>query len=150
MSFIKKLPYDKIKFNWNKNPITVDLLASFLTVDLEISRDHIGSDNGWTRRFNTDNNLIIHGGIVNGTNYLDGIEYGKNLQNPYNNYVNPFHLEPIMTKEGIQFFLDYYKYEIDKAIEDMEVSLRNKKDSLSAAIEELKDIKTAVLKLKKD
>ena len=62
---------------------------------------------------NQEHNLIIRGGWVNGKEYLDSIQFGKNLSNPYNNYVNPFYLENIMIIEGKQFFINYYKEEID-------------------------------------
>lgn len=109
---IKNLKYDKIKINWNKNPIPMDLFLSFLTIPTEISRNHLGSSNGWTKRFNTEHSLEISGGIVGGVNYLDSIIYRKNLHNPYNDYVNPFYLFEIMTDEGNRFFIDYYKEEI--------------------------------------
>jgi hypothetical protein len=120
--FYSKLPYDKIKMNWNKNPIKVETLLSFLTVPVEISRDHLGASTGWTRKFNDEHKLYIRGGIVGGVDYLDGIEYGVKLQNPYNNYVNPFYLMPIMNKDGFKFFLEYYKNEIDEITENLKAS----------------------------
>lgn len=120
--FYQKLDYDKIKINWNKNPIPVNKFLSFLTVNTVLITDHLGSSTGWTLRENKEEELKIKGGIVNGTNWLDSIEYKKKLQNPYNNYVNPFFLTPIMTKEGIDFFLDYYKDDINKILRSLQES----------------------------
>lgn len=115
---LKLLKKDKININFNKNPIPMDLFLSFLTIDTEISRGHLGSTNGWTLRFNKDHGLLIEGGIVNGVNYLDNIKYGSKLDNPYNDNVNPFYLHPIMNQKGIDFFKEYYKEDIDKLITD--------------------------------
>lgn len=114
---INKLNKDKIKINGNENPIEMDLFLSFLTVPTTISTEHLGYENGWTRRDNKEHNLIIYGALVNGENYLDAILYGKKLQNPYNNYVNPFYLLPIMNVEGVKFFIDYYEEEMMQIIQ---------------------------------
>lgn len=111
-SIIKELKHDKIEINWNKKPIRMDLFISFLTIPTEKSNDHLGSEMGWTKRFNTEHLLEIGGGIVRGVNYLNSIKYGKNLDNPYNNYVNPFYLFDIMTDEGKMFFINYYRDEL--------------------------------------
>lgn len=113
-----KLPSDKIKINWNKKPIKMSLFLSFLTVDVVISRKHLGHDTGWTLRTNDDLKLKIRGGIVRGIDLLDSIEYGKNLSNPYNNFVNPFYLFDIMNDEGKDFFASYYKDEIDMVLDE--------------------------------
>jgi len=112
----EQLKHDKIKINWNKNPIKMDLFLSFLTVETQISYNHLGSDNGWTMRFNKDIKLEIGGGIVNGVNYLDRLQYGYRLSNAYNNFVNPFYLWDIMNEEGRRFFANYYKNEIDEIV----------------------------------
>ena len=109
--FLNHLPKDKTKINWNKNLIPMKLFLSFLTVDVERSRSHLGSDTGWTR-LNGENGLVVSGGIVKNTEYLDNLRYGKNLDNPYNNYVNPFYLFGILNEEGKRFFRNYYKDEI--------------------------------------
>lgn len=111
--FYNKLQTDKIKINWNKNPIKMELFLSFLTIPVERSYDHLGSDTGWTKLNNKDHKLVVSGGIVGNIEYLDHIEYGIKLSNPYNNYVNPFYLFDILTKEGQAFFLEYYAHEID-------------------------------------
>jgi len=111
-NIIKQLKHDKIKINWNTNPIKMDLFVSFLTVDTKVSTKHLGSYNGWTQRYNEELKLFIGGGIVGGVNYLDSIQYGYNLQNTFNHYCNPFYLFDIMTDEGKSFFVDYYKDEI--------------------------------------
>lgn len=113
--FLKKLPKDKIKINWNKNPIRMDIFLSFLTIDPTRSSKHLGACNGWTRLFG-DDNLDINGGEVGGIEYLDSLKYKSNLDNPYNDYVNPFYLFDIMTNEGKQFFLDYYSDEIQEQL----------------------------------
>jgi len=113
----KALDKDKIKINFNKNPIEMDLFLSFLKVDIEISRNHLGYDTGWTLRFNKSINLKIHGGIIGGKEYVDCLEYGSKLGNSFNNYVNPFYLFEIMTDDGKKFFVEYYKGEIEKIIE---------------------------------
>ena len=107
------LKSDKIKINWNKRPIEMDKFLSFLTVPVEIDRDHLGSDTGWTRRKNDEIKLIVCGGCVKGVEYLDSIEFGIELQNGYNNYVNPFALFDILTQDGRDFFSNYYRGDIE-------------------------------------
>lgn len=147
--FYSKLPHDKVKINWNKIPIKMNLFLSFLTVPVEIIRGHLGSDNGWTRKENKDHKLIIGGGIVNGSEWLDNIQFGTKLSNPYNNYVNPFFLMDIMTKEGIDFFLKYYNEDIEKLIsnqtekvESHRILLEYNNQLLQDMIREIQKIKT--------
>lgn len=113
--FLKTLSRDKIKINWNKNPVKMELFLSFLTVQVKRGTNHLGHDTGWTRLYG-DNDLVIRGGVVGGVEYLDGLEYRKKLDNAYNNYVNPFYLLDILNDEGKSFFLDYYSDEIQKEI----------------------------------
>jgi len=120
--FLKKMPGDKVKINWNKSPIEMELFLSFLMVDTTRSNDHLGYTNGWTRLYG-DNDLTVGGGRVGGVEYLDNIQYGKNLDNGYNNYVNPFYLFEIMTGEGKEFFLNYYSDEISGALRSASKSL---------------------------
>ena len=94
----------------------MDLFLSFLTVEVERSYDHLGSSNGWTRLNNKQHRLIISGGVVGDTEYLDSIQYGTNLSNSFNNYVNPFYLFDILTKEGQSYFLEYYADDIDTIV----------------------------------
>ena len=98
----------------------MDTFLSFLTVETEVPKeDWLGKDSGWTRRIG-DNDLLIGGGRVREVElveYLDSIQYGENLDNPYNNYVTPFHLFDIMTDEGKSFFLDYYADEINSILD---------------------------------
>lgn len=139
---LKSLPKDKIKINWNKNPIEVDLLCSFLpNIELTISRDHLGSSNGWTERHNKSLNLIIGGGIVNGKNYLNTIQYGTKMQNPYNNYVNPFALLDIMNEDGKKFFIGYYSEELNAIIS-------KSKESIKYAEKAIEDKKQTINELK--
>ncbi len=123
MNFLKKLSWNKIKMNWNKNPIKMEEFLAFLTVPTTKGKGHLGEENGWTRWYNDENKLCVSGGIVKGIEYLDTLQYKKNLDNPYNNYVNPFYLFEIMTDDGKKFFLDYYSVEINKELSDAEKSL---------------------------
>ncbi len=101
----RKLSCDKIKINWNKNPVKMSEFLSFLTVEVQRSYDHLGATTGWTMLENKECKLKIKGGVVGSIEYLDGIEYGTNLDNPYNNFVNPFYLFDILSKQGQLFFL---------------------------------------------
>lgn len=125
--FLQKLPFDKIKINWNKRPIRMDQFLSFLTVDVEVSRNHLGYENGWTRYYG-DNGLIVGGGIIRYSNgsveYLDSLQYGEKLDNPYNNFVNPFYLFEIMNDEGKRFFLEYYSEDIQKELDSAQKALK--------------------------
>jgi len=114
--FYDKLQGDKIKINWNKNPIRMDLFLSFLTVNVERSYNHLGMDTGWTMLTNKEHKLVISGGVVGSIEYLDSIQYGTQLSNPYNNYVNPFYLFDILNKEGQSFFLEYYADDIETIV----------------------------------
>ena len=117
-NFYKKLSYDKIKINWNKNPVEMKRFLSFLKVEVERNKDYYGRYTGWTQMYNKGINLIIGGGIVGGVELLNDLQYGKNLDNQYNNYVSPFFLFNIMTEEGKLFFVNYYKEEIDALVNE--------------------------------
>ncbi len=143
-SFYNKLNNDKIKINWNKNPIKMDLFISFLNVKLVRSHDHLGSNNGWTKLNNESISLVIGGGFVNGIEYLDSIQFGRKLSNPYNNYVNPFYLFEIMTSEGQSFFVDYYKDDINNIVKSYEDKKNNAENNLKMARKELIDIKSEI------
>lgn len=95
----------------------MELFLSFLTIETQKETEFLGCSNGWTK-YTGDNNLIISGANVEGVEYLHKIMYGENLDNSYNNYVNPFYLLPIMTDEGKRFFLQYYSKEI-KELKDI-------------------------------
>lgn len=150
-ALLKQLDYDKIKINWNDNPIRMDLLISFLTVPVERSYDHLGSTNGWTKVFNEEHKLIICGGkpYQGGVEYIDHIEYGVKLHNRFNNWVNPFFLFPIMTQEGKDFFLDYYKKDIAEVIQKQKDAVSWAKARLKAEKEELAQLQAALTELKK-
>ena len=125
--FFEKLSKDLIKINCNENPIKMSDFLQFLTVDVVLSNNNPGIYNGWTERRNDNLNLIIGGGIVKGIDYLNTIQYGKNLHNKYNNYVNPFYLLDILNDDGKAFFVNYYKTEIEKIIQ-------KEKDGLNIAL----------------
>lgn len=114
--FYNKLQSDKIKINWNKNPIKMDLFLSFLTIKVERSHDHLGSCTGWTKLYNKDRQLVVSGGIIEGVEYLDNLQYGTKLSNPYNNYVNPFFMFDILNTEGKAFFFQYYAEDINTIV----------------------------------
>ncbi len=143
-SFYNKLNADKIKINWNKNPVKMDLFTSFLNVELIRSHDHLGSNNGWSKLYNESFNLVIGGGFVDGIEYLDSIQFGRKLSNPYNNYVNPFYLFEIMNIRGQSFFIDYYKDEIDKIVKSYEDKKSNAEHNLTIARKELIEIKAEI------
>jgi len=129
--FYGKLPDEKIKINWNKNPIKMEKFLSFLTVPTVRSKEHLGACNGWTLLKNEELNLRITGGIVNKVEWLDNIQFGKKLANPYNNYVNPFYLWEILTKDGLDFFYEYYDDEITKRIKDMKMKIKTTEKQLN-------------------
>ena len=139
---IKKLKSDKIQINWNKNPIKMKEFLSFLTVEVDRCTDHLGYHTGWTQ-YRGGDDLIIGGGIVSSVEYLNNLRYKKNLDNPYNNYVNPFFLFEIMNEDGKKFFIDYYRDDILKIIsqEQAKIELARKNlASLEENLSELKDI----------
>jgi len=141
--FYQNLSSDKIKINWNKNPIKMDTFLSFLKIDVEIQRDHLGCDNGWTKRTNSIYKLDIAGGIIAGIEYLDSLQYGKNLDNPYNNYVSPFYMFDVLDKKGRQFFLEYYKDEIKAIIS----KLSERATWLDKDLNDTKTLKTKIVKM---
>jgi hypothetical protein len=114
---ISELSNEKIKINWNKNPVPMSKFLSFIACEIEKQTGHIGESTGWTL-YKGENNLTISGGIVNGVEYLDSIQYGNKLHNRYNNYVNPLFLREILTKDGYSFFVDYYDDDIVKILNE--------------------------------
>lgn len=130
--FYSKLDYDKIKINWNKNPIKMDLFLSFLTVDVVKSNNNLGIRNGWTEYENKDISLIIRGGYVSEAKceYLDRLQYGKNLQNPHNDFCNPFYLFDIFTKEGKRFFVEYYRNDMIEFMSKLDDIIKYKETEL--------------------
>lgn len=135
-----KLSDEKIKMNWNRNPIKMNLFLSFLEIDVERTKDHLGYCNGWTQLINKEHKLYIGGGIVKGVEYLDTIRFGNRLCSPYHNYVNPFYLFDILTTEGKKFFVDYYKEDIveivSSKVKDVEF-LEDKLEKESGLLSEL-------------
>lgn len=131
--FYKKLSDEKIKINRNKKPIKMELFLSFLTINTK--RDD-AYRNGWTFLENEEHKLTIGGGIVNSIEYLDTIQYGRNLSNVWNNFVNPFYLFDKLTIEGQKFFVEYYKDDIEQILE----TNKNKIESLEEQLKEQKNI----------
>lgn len=132
--FYSKLSYDKIKINWNKNPIDMRIFLSFLTIDVIKSNDHLGVENGWTLYVNDELNLLILGGIINGKEYLDSIQYKKNLSNSYNNFVNPFFLFDILSDNGKKFFIEYYSGDIKELLNSHKNKIQSIQIKLDAEI----------------
>ena len=141
-NFYSKLSTDRIKINWNKNPIKMDLFFSFLKIDVEKVIKHLGASTGWTKYENIEHKLIIDGGVVGGVNYLNAIQFGSKLANIYNNYITPFHLFEHFTNEGKKFFVDYYKEDIDKILESKKIEIQNLKERIT----EKKDIYSIIQK----
>lgn len=133
-----KLPHHKIKINCNKNPIEMKLFLSFLTVEVKRSSNHLGSSTGWTLLENDELKLKIGGGIVKGKELLDSLQFGTKPNNKYNNYVNPFYLLGILTEDGKNFFIDYYKEDIEKMVSEQKNSIAYLESSLSEKREQLK------------
>ena len=125
-----KLPGDKIKIKWNENPIKMDEFLAFLMAPIIRSTDHLGCKNGWTKYENKELNLYISGGTIGGIEYLNSIQFGKKLSNPYNNYVNPFYLHTIISKNGIDFFKSYYEKEIADSINGLSRDIESTKSKL--------------------
>jgi len=125
--FYEKFSSEKIKINGSNNLIKMKTFLSFLSVELIRSNDHLGNDTGWTLLENKELNLRIHGGFINRVEYLNDIRFGKNLSNPYNNYVNPFYLWDILSKEGIDFFISYYADDVSEAIKKAKEKMKQAK-----------------------
>jgi hypothetical protein len=140
----QKLPHEKLKINWNKNPIKMELFLSFLAVPVTRSYDHLGNCNGWTLLTNEERRLYIGGGFVNGVEYLDSIKYGVKLQNQYNNYVNPFYCFELFNADGKKFFVEYYKEDIDQLIAEAESKIEQLKMDMESAEFKLKAILTEI------
>jgi len=140
--FYDKIKSDKYKITrWNENLIEMSVILSFLTIDVKRSTEHLGISYGWTKLVNDEHKLIIGGGIINGVEYLQDLQFGTNLNNPWNNFVNPFYLFDIITDEGKSFFYNYYKDEI-KSIYDTKIS---DVKILSNKLKEAKRIKKEML-----
>jgi hypothetical protein len=146
--FYSKLKHDKIELNWNKNPIPMSKFLSFLAIPTERSTDHLGSSTGWTLHFNTEAKLRVGGAIYGGIEWLNRVEYGTNMMNPYNNYVNPFFIFDILTEEGKVFFVDYYAKEIDEILSSLDSSVQSLKQQLIAKEGLQKEVKSEVNQLR--
>jgi len=140
--FYEKLKHNKIQISNNKNPIRMDLFLSFFDIDLIRSYDHLGICNGWTKLENLEEKLILGGGKCGGIEYLDTIQYKSNLQNVYNNYVNPFYLFGIINLKGQSFFLEYYKKEIEEIENKLDLEIKY----LQSQINSKKEIKETITK----
>lgn len=120
-----KLDSAKIEIANNSDPIRMDIFMPFLKVPVVKIKDHLGSVTGWTRYENEEVGLVIMGGRVRGVEYLNDIQYTKNPSNKYHNYVNPFFIFDLLTKDGRKFFANYYETEILKIISDTKSALES-------------------------
>ena len=128
-----KLPDDKFKINGcgQRHLIKLEKFLFFLTVHVTKSKNNLGISNGWVMFENDKLGLFISGGRIKNIEYLNTLRFGKNLSNPYNNYVNPFYLHEILTKKGIDFFKVYYADEISKRIDSLHKEINNTKIKLN-------------------
>lgn len=151
MKLLDKLPDDKIKIRWNKNPVRMDLFLSFLTVDVEKSKSHPGIDTGWTR-YNGENGLEIGGGYVyiggEKVELLDSIKYGVKIQNQHSNFVTPLHARDILSNDGVDFFIKYYSEEIERLkneslnrIDELKRKQKDEADLLNCFMKEIGQMK---------
>lgn len=136
--FLRKMPKDKINLHRIKDRVEMTLFLSFLKIPVKRGAGHLGEDNGWTRHYG-ENKLIIGGGFIKKIEYLDSIQYGYKLDNPYNNYVNPFYLFDIMSQEGKEFFLNHYSDEIKKEIAEARRTIERAEKYKTAIFSFLKD-----------
>lgn len=125
-----KLDSSKIEIAQNINPIRMEQFMSFLKVPVVKIKDSLGSSTGWTRYENEEIGLVICGCSVRGVEYLDSIQYKKNPSNKYNNYVNPFFIFDLLSKDGRKFFANYYETEILKIISDTKSALEAAKKNV--------------------
>jgi hypothetical protein len=134
--YYKQLDHSKFEiYSWNKNLITMELFLSFITVPIEKNKgNYLGSCTGWTQYLGADD-LIITGGKMNNVEYLHTIQYKKNLDNGYNNYINPFFMFDILNDEGKEYFTNYYR-------EDIEKILRTKQAEIAKANQLIKNNET--------
>lgn len=129
-SIIGKLSDDKYKITaYNKNLIEMEKLKGFLVVDIKKGSGFLGEDTGWTQYLG-ENDLLIKGGIFRGVEYLESIKYKKNLDNKYNNFVNPFYIFEILNDDGKAFFCNYYKDDINKILDDQEEKIKSINEKL--------------------
>jgi len=123
----------------SKNLIPMDKFLQYLTVKTKLSRKNLGFGNGWRERYNEAEKLVITGGVTRGVEYLDAIQFGEKLQNPYNNYVNPFYLFPLMTSEGKAFFKEIYSDEIKNLIKAAEERVFEAKNQIKREMAMVKE-----------
>ena len=138
-SHLSLFSFKKFKIYSGIKPIEMSVFLSFLRVDLERHR-HVDAYAGWTE-LHGDNDLIISGCEIRGVEYLDSIQYKENIDNKYNNYVNPFFLFEIMNDEGKAFFLHYYKDEINELMGEQLSKVQSAEEKLKGAEEKLKAAK---------
>lgn len=134
--FYYHLDKRKIEINMNRNPIPMEKFMSFLTIPVIKITNHLGSSTGWTKFENEQHGLIIKGGVCDGGHWLHDLQFGKNLHNPYNNYVSPFYIFDVLTNEGKAFFVNYYKKEITELLNKEKVQV----SQLTKELKERKDI----------
>ena len=124
----------------------MEKFLQFLTVKTKLNPKFLGGSNGWRERYNEAEKLIITSGVMRDVEYLDAIEFGEKLQTPYNNYVNPFYLFPLMTSEGKAFFKEIYSDEIKKLIKGLNEKVVEAKELLEREMAMVKGLE----KIQKD
>jgi len=147
---LKLLDPDKININWNKKPIKMKDFLSYLTIETVATTDHLGYSYGWTQRVNKAKELIIKGGIIKGVEYLDSLKYGKRLRSEGNDFVNPLYLFDIMTKEGREFFYNYYKEDMERIIKDQQVVVSKLTIQTATESSKLSEYEVFVSNIKQD
>ena len=135
----KHLKISTIQCIWSKNPIPMENFLLFLTVKTKLSRC-LRRNSGKRERINESENLVITGSVMGGVEYLDTIEFGEKLQSPYNNYVNPFYLFPLMTSEGKAFFKGYYSAEIKSLIKGLKENVVEAKSQIETDMAMVKEL----------
>lgn len=146
--FYRLLSNDKFRIGC-KNPIPMKFVLDNLTVPVTECTDHLGYCNGWTQYRNDLIKLIVSGGIVGKIEYLEYLQYGKNLQNPYNNFVNPFYIFDLLTDEAKKFFVEYYIDDIESIhtqtlneISRLQQQLENKRRKFAVVSNEVDRLKS--------
>ncbi len=137
----KHLSISAITIQGSKNPIPMKQFLQFLTVKTKISRSNLGRCNGWIERYNEEEKLVITGGTFRGVEYLNSIEFGEKLQNPYNNYVNPFYILHLMNSDGKAFFAKYYREEINNLIKSAKMNVVEATNRIKKEKSSLKNLK---------
>lgn len=69
----------------------------------------------------------------NGVQYVDSIEYGRNLANIHSHHVSPFYIFDILNDDGKAFFKNFYKDAIAKHIAKLDEQAKKAQQELEEA-----------------